>query len=195
MRAPPVGEAEEVLLIDGAQHHGDGTLDDLVLQSSDRQRALPSVRLRDVRPAGRLRAVASPVDPVVEVPEPKLDLHLVVLPRHAIHAGSGPALERQERRPEHVDVDVVQKRGEPFRLPLPRGLPYAPQRLCHASPALGPERALPVCVPLGSRPWLHRLRPRLPGFVRRLHGYYAGIRLLPIVHRRLRLLAFPPRTD
>ena len=135
------------------------------------------------------------MDPIVEIHEPKLDLHFVVLPRHAIHASGGPALERQERRPEHVDVDVVQERGEPFRLPLPRGLPYAPQRLCHAGPALGPERALPVCVPLGSRPWLHRLRPQLPGFVRRLHGYYAGIRLLPIVHRRLRLPAFPPRTD
>ena len=47
-----------------------------------------------------------------------------------------------------------------------------------ACPALSPERVLLVRVPLGPRPWLHRLRRRDPGFV----------------HRRLRLLTFPPRT-
>ena len=34
-------------------------------------------------------------------------------------------------------------------------------------------------VSLGSRPWLHRLRPWLPRVVRRLHSYYAEIRLSP----------------
>jgi len=34
------------------------------------------------------------MDPVVEICEPKLDPYLVVLSRHAIHAGNGPALER-----------------------------------------------------------------------------------------------------
>jgi len=46
-------------------------------------------------------------------------------------------------------------------------------------------------IPLGPRPWLHQLRSRLPGFVRWLHSYYGGVRLLMIVHHRLRLLAFP----
>jgi hypothetical protein len=73
-------------------------------------------------------------------------------------------------------------------------LPYAAQRLGHASPGLGPVRALLLRVSLGPRPWLHHLRRRLPGFVRWLRSYYGGVRLLLIVHRRLRLLAFPPRT-
>src|SRR5438477_10029122 len=47
---------------------------------------------------------------------------------------------------------------------------------------------------VGHRPWLHRLRRRLPGFVRRLPRYYGGVRLLTIVHHRLRLLASPTRT-
>ena len=64
----------------------------------------------------------------------------------------------------------------------------------HASPALCPVRALLVRVSLGPQPWLHQLRRRLPGFVRRLHRYYAGVRLLWIVHQRLQLLAFPLRT-
>ncbi len=50
-------------------------------------------------------------------------------------------------------------------------------------------------IPLGPRPWLHQLRSRLPGLVRRLHSYYGGVRLLMIVHHRLRLLAFPTRTS
>jgi hypothetical protein len=37
-------------------------------------------------------------------------------------------------------------------------LPYPLQRLCHASLALSPVRALLVRIPLGPRPSLHRLR-------------------------------------
>jgi hypothetical protein len=39
-----------------------------------------------------------------------------------------------------------------------------------------------------------RLRHRSPGFVRRLRRYYAGVRLLWVVHQRLRFLTFPLRT-
>src|SRR6202163_4734087 len=63
------------------------------------------------------------------------------------------------------------------------------------SPVLCPARALLTHIPLGPRPWLHQLRSRLPGLVRRLHSYYGGGRLLTIVHHRLRLLAFPTRTS
>src|SRR5438105_12074658 len=69
---------------------------------------------------------------------------LVVLPCHPVHARSGLALEREERRPECVDVEMVEKRGEPLFLPVPCGSPYAAQRLGHALPALRPMRALLV---------------------------------------------------
>src|SRR4029077_19956590 len=62
-------------------------------------------------------------------------------------------------------------------------------------PVLCPARALLTHIPLGPRPWLHQLRSRLPGFVRRLHSYYGRVRVLIIVHDRLRLLAFPTRTS
>ncbi len=48
-------------------------------------------------------------------------------------------------------------------------------------------------VPLGLRPWLHRLRGESLRFVRRLPSYYDRVRLLGLVHHRLRLLAFPMR--
>ena len=66
-----------------------------------------------------------------------------------------------------------------------------------------PARALLARIPLGPRPWLHRLRSgslrrgllhsRVFRFVRRLHSYYGGVRLPVPVHHRLRLLAFPMR--
>ena len=130
----------------------------------------------------------------MQILDPEFEIRLVVLPRHAIHAGTGLALKRLERRPERIDTDVVEERGGLFLLLLPRGLPYAAQRLGHASPALRPVRALLIRVPLGPGPWLRRFRHRSPGFVRRLRGYYAGVRLLWVVHQRLRLLTFPLRT-
>jgi hypothetical protein len=47
--------------------------------------------------------------------------------------------------------------------------------LGHALPVLRPARALLARIPLGLRPWLHRLRGRLPGLVRRLLSYYGGV--------------------
>ena len=136
----PVREPEEVFLVDRVQHHDGCALDDLVFQCGNRQRPLAAVRLRDVRPPGRLRPVRSPMDPSVQVREPWLEVCLVVRPRHAIHAGGGVALERVECQPQRVSVDVVEQRGEPFLLPLPCSLPYAVQRLGHAFPVLCPVR-------------------------------------------------------
>ncbi len=76
----------------------------------------------------------------------------------------------------------------------PAGVPKADQafvdRLLAQAPTLGDAAAIArrlgrllrreggegldrVC--LGSRPWLHRLRRRQPGFVRRLRSYYGGV--------------------
>ncbi len=111
------------------------------------------------------------MDPVRAGPEGALQTRLVVLPRHTIHARCGTALERQERIPQQIDVDVVQQRRELLLLPLPCGLPYTVQPLGHAIAALSPSRARLARVPLGPRPLLHPLRRRFPGIVRRLHRY------------------------
>jgi len=130
----------------------------------------------------------------VEILEIALEVHFVVLPGHPIDSSGSFAFERVECHLERVDVDLVEKRGEPLLLPLPCGLPYAAQRLGHARPGLRPVRALLIRIPLGPCPLLRRLRRRWPGFVWRLPSYYGRVRLLRIVHRRLRLLAFPSRT-
>jgi hypothetical protein len=57
-RPEPIGEAEEVLLVDGVEHLDDGPLEDFVLQRRDAERPEPPVRLLDVRPARWTGSVA-----------------------------------------------------------------------------------------------------------------------------------------
>ena len=65
----------------------------------------------------------------MQISEVSVKVCFVGPPRHAVHTGGGVTLEREKRRPEQVDVDVVEERGEPLLLPLLCGLPYAFQRL------------------------------------------------------------------
>src|SRR4051794_12592427 len=125
----PVREPEEILLVDRAQHRCRGSLGDLVFQRHDRERALAAVFLRNVAPTGWLRPVCSASDPCMQVLNPAIEVLFVGLPCHPVYTGGGVALERVERRSQHGRVDMVQERGEPLLLPLPRGLPYAFQRL------------------------------------------------------------------
>src|SRR6516162_9974246 len=111
------------------------------------------------------------MDSSVEVLEIAPEVRFIVLPCHSVDTGGSFAFERMECRPERVGVDMVEKRGEPFLLPFPCNSPYAVQRLGHALPGLSPVRALRIRVPLGPCPWLHCLRGRRAGFVRRLHRY------------------------
>src|SRR6202795_3187462 len=134
------------------------------------------------------------MDPCVQSSEVSVKVCRIGLPRQAVHPGGGVALEHEERLSEQIDAEVVKELGELLLLPLLSCLPYASERLGHTSPALCPVCALLACVPLGPRPWLRRLRRWVPGIARRLHGYYRGVRLPPVVHHRLRLLAFPMRT-
>jgi len=107
-----------------------------------------------------MRPIRSSVDSSVEILEIALKVHFVVLPGHPIDSSGSFAFERVECHLERVDVDLVEKRGEPLLLPLPCGLPYAAQRLGHARPGLRPVRALLIRIPLGPCPLLRRLRRR-----------------------------------
>src|SRR5665213_1388325 len=88
---------------------------------------------------------------------------------------------------------MMQERGEHGPLVSHRCLTYAAQRLEHAFPTLCPARVPLFRILLGPRPWLHRLRVRSPGFVRQLHSYYGGVRLLLSVHHWRAAFAFPMR--
>src|SRR6201988_2709702 len=104
----------------------------------------------------------------MQISEVSVKVCFVGRPRQSIHPGGGIAFEREERHPQAVDADVVEECSEPLLLPLPCGFPFAPPRFCPALPSLCPVRALLARVPLGPRPWLHRLRCGRDRFVRRL---------------------------
>src|ERR1700724_238172 len=61
-------------------------------------------------------------------------------------------------------------------------------------PVLRPVRALLARIPLGPRPWLHRLRGGSLRRVRRSLSYYGEVRLPTTVHHRLRHSRLPMRT-
>src|SRR5258708_2640069 len=108
-----------------------------------------------------LRAVRSTVQSRVQPLEVVLEVRRVLLPRHAVDAGSGLPLilKLKERLTESVDCDVMKERRE-LRAPvLPCFLTYTVERTWRANcPALRPGRVLPVRVPLGQAPYLHPLR-------------------------------------
>src|SRR3979411_2492552 len=164
-------------------------------------RGLPPIRLGDVHPPAWPRPIRSTLDPVVQIFEIALELCLVVLPHQPVHSRCRVPLELVERLREEIDADVVEERNELLLLPFPCDFPYAVQRAWHAGLALCPGHGLLVRISLGLRPWLPRLRceclrrgllrSRVHRFVRRLHSYYDGVRLLVPVHHRLRLRALP----
>src|SRR5260370_42415916 len=115
----------------------------------------------------------------MQISEVSLKVCRIGLPRPPVHPRSGVALEHEERFPEQIDAEVVEERGELLLPSLLSCLPYASERLGHTSPTLCPVRAFLACVPLGPRPWVHRLLRRLPGLVRRLQVYDGRAPLRP----------------
>jgi hypothetical protein len=81
----------------------------LVLQRGNRQRTLSAIRLRDKPPPRWLRPIRSPMDPVVQVLDPAIEVCLVVLPRHPVRSGCGIPPQGIERRPQHRGIDMVEK--------------------------------------------------------------------------------------
>src|SRR5260370_26010696 len=135
-----------------------------------------------------LRAVRSTVQSRVQPLEVVLEVRRVLLPRHAVDAGSGLPLilKLKERLTESVDCDVMKERRE-LRAPvLPCFLTYTVERTWRANcPAMRPGRVLPVRVPLGQAPYLHPLRRGRLRFVPLLRRYYGPVRLPRAVrHRR-----------
>jgi len=88
-RAKTVRETEKVLLVNLIEDGDRGSLDDLVFQSCDPQRTLPSIRLLDVLPSRRLSPVSSAMDPTVKIDKSFFQSDLVLVPLDAIHSGGG----------------------------------------------------------------------------------------------------------
>ena len=79
-RPEPIREPEEIFLVDRVQHLNHRTLDDLVLQCCDAERALPAVGFWYVVAAWRLRPVGPSMNAGVKIGELALEILAVFLP-------------------------------------------------------------------------------------------------------------------
>jgi hypothetical protein len=133
------------------------------------------------------------MDPRVEILEVVLQVPPVVRPRHAVHPRCGLRPQREVRRPQAIDVDVMKQRGEPRILVLLCDSAHAIQRTLrtHTGSASGVRFADRVLLTQAAS--LPRLRRRNPGIVRRVRRYYQPVRLLMTVHLRRTVYAFPER--
>src|SRR5580658_6650732 len=182
LRTESIGEAKEILLVDGLQNKHYRLLDDLVLQTQNAEWPLGAVRLRDVCPSGRVGPVAVSVHSIVQVFQFLFERFSIGLPCHAIDPGRSVTREREITPLEEIGGDVMQQCREPYRLALSRRLAHGCQSVRRGIPALCPGRGRLTAVPLGRGPSLHGLRRGNTLLVRPLHQYYSLVRLLIRVH-------------
>ena len=81
-----IREPEEFLLVDRVQQRDHRPLDNLVLQSRDRERALPTIRLGNIDAPRRQCPIRSSLDPIMQILDIAFEVCLVVLPCQPIHA-------------------------------------------------------------------------------------------------------------
>src|ERR1700674_3062690 len=94
-RTESIGEAKEILLVDGLQNVHDRLLDDLVLQTENAEWPLGAVRLRDVCPSGGARPIAAPMHSIVQVFDFLFEGFSISLPCHTIDSGRSVTRERE----------------------------------------------------------------------------------------------------
>jgi len=104
----PVGEAQEIFLVDGIENGYHCTLCNLVLQSGNPQETELAVCLRYITPLGWLSMVSSPVDALAKIGQALLQTIFVLAPCHSVYPGGRTAFKRIEALPKEVDCDMVQ---------------------------------------------------------------------------------------
>jgi hypothetical protein len=140
-RPEAITEAEEVALVNLIQYGDHGPLDDFIFQRRNPEGPLAPIRLRDVLPADGVSTIRLAVDPVMEVVETLLQVLPIFLPGLPVDPWSGITLEREVCLPQTVHIEVVEQGGHPLCFLSAGCLPYTPQPLGHARPALRPVRA------------------------------------------------------
>jgi hypothetical protein len=134
------------------------------------------------------------MNPGVQIAKILLEIQPVLQPRDPVHPGRGPRVQRPVGRPQAIDINVVQQRGEPCSLVLLCDTAHAVKRTWPVHSGSESGAGFADRVPLAQAPSLHRLRGRLGGVVRQLHRYYEPVRLLAPVHRGITRLSVPHAT-
>ncbi len=117
-----VRETEELRLVNLVQDLDNGTLDNLVLQPCNAERALPAIRLRNHPSPGWLRPISSPMHAAVQIGKVRLQISAVRIPCHAVDSRSRITLEPVIRFGEQFDIDMMEQRGKSLIPMFPRCL-------------------------------------------------------------------------
>ena len=108
LRSEPVAEPQELRLIDRRQDCHHRRLDDLILQSSNAERPLSTIRLRNVSSTRWQRSIRSCLDASVEVREVLLEAFRVFDPRHLVDTRRSGLVQFEEARTQNIDVELMQ---------------------------------------------------------------------------------------
>src|ERR1700736_2113254 len=169
-RPKAIGEAEEVSLVNGAQHFGHGTLGDFVLQRRYTEWSLSAVGLRYIDPPDRPRAIAARVNLRVQSLQIVRKIFLIAGHRLTIHSRCGASLESAKRSFQCGYIDVMQQGSESCALVPP---------CCFADPRKIRWQSDPTLRPDSGDLAQFSLRPtpslRAPRFLRRHHRYYESV--------------------
>ena len=98
----------------------------------------------------------------MQVHELGLEVCVIVLPCQPVYTGGGVPFQLNERKPEEINADVVEERGEPFLLPLPAACRMRSSACDTLSPVLCPARAAGPHFP-----WPLLFAPSVPQLIAR----------------------------
>src|SRR4029453_12104725 len=157
-RAKPIGEAQEVALIDRTQHADDRLLDNLVLEAGNAQWSLRPIRLGNIHATKRLGPIASLVEAGMQRAQILPQVGLVAVPGDSIDPRGRLTLKRIKALAQQLRSEMVEQGGELKMLILLCCLTHTPQPTRTRPPALGPGCGELEPVSFGLRPSLPPLR-------------------------------------
>ena len=152
--AKPIGESEEVDLINGIQHFSNRSLYNFIFQCRDTQRPLTAIGLGDKHAAYRQRPVAPGVDLCAERLQIAPQMLLVDRHRHPVDSRARVPFEPCERARQGCDIDMMEQRRKAGVLVVPRCIVHPLEMWQHGDPALCPDRGSFQRVPFTPAPSL-----------------------------------------
>ena len=158
------------------------------------QKDAPHDRQRPLRRlARRQRSIRPCVNASMQVQEVRLQVLGVFGPRHLVDARRGGLLQSEESRPQNIDADMMQERGQLASYSWLQPLVCEPAHVTRL-PGSASDRGLLVRILLIPAPWLHLL---LSSHAASFAGFTATMGRSDFsgrVHRRLRPPAFSARS-
>src|SRR6185312_3786757 len=116
----PIGESEEVDLVDGIEYLRHRPLHDLVFQRRNTERSLTTIRLGNEHTPHRQRPIPTGVNLLTKYSEIAPQVLLVGHDRHSVDPYARASLQPPKRARQRCDIDMMQERRKPSTLVVSR---------------------------------------------------------------------------